>query len=474
MNILVTNDDGILAPGLALLADVCREVGTVTVVAPDREQSGTSHSLTLHHPLRPARRPDGAWQVDGTPDRLRDARHPGADAGAPGLRLLRRESRPQHGRGRALLGHGRRGDGGGDAGRPRHRHLVRRRDQPETMATYRDAAGRRWSTGSPACPLPRADTCSTSTCRAVPAVGGEGASRSPSSAAAYFSESLTRMKDPWGREIFWIGGGTITWTGDENSDHLAVAEGYISVTPLHMDLTNYALLETVQGMVAGGIGDGDSYGGYRARLVETLRQQGHSRPRGAARDRSGAAPPVRARERAPPRLRGRRPADRRRPDDLAAVRAGALSRADRPHRPRAGARGRRRARAIRRRCSRMLADDGLQRRAHPGAGPERPRRARARRASATPPCWSGDGTLGWRPFAPYDAILVAAASPEIPPPLRRAAGAGRPAWSSPSATGDAQVAHAGPARSGDRAASQHPWRRALRSARSASSASTTH
>ena len=51
MNILVTNDDGILAPGLALLADVCREVGTVTVVAPDREQSGTSHSLTLHRPL---------------------------------------------------------------------------------------------------------------------------------------------------------------------------------------------------------------------------------------------------------------------------------------------------------------------------------------------------------------------------------------------------------------------------------------
>jgi 5'-nucleotidase len=67
MNILVTNDDGILAPGLALLADACRVVGTVTVVAPDREQSGTSHSLTLHRPLRPTRRPDGAWQVDGTP-----------------------------------------------------------------------------------------------------------------------------------------------------------------------------------------------------------------------------------------------------------------------------------------------------------------------------------------------------------------------------------------------------------------------
>ncbi|HTC24932.1 MAG TPA: 5'/3'-nucleotidase SurE, partial [Gemmatimonadales bacterium] len=67
MNILITNDDGILAPGLALLADVCRAVATVTVVAPDREQSGTSHSLTLHRPIRPMRRPDGAFQVDGTP-----------------------------------------------------------------------------------------------------------------------------------------------------------------------------------------------------------------------------------------------------------------------------------------------------------------------------------------------------------------------------------------------------------------------
>ena len=60
MNILVSNDDGILAPGLALLADACRDVAKVTVVAPDREQSGTSHSLTLHRPLRPQRRPDGA------------------------------------------------------------------------------------------------------------------------------------------------------------------------------------------------------------------------------------------------------------------------------------------------------------------------------------------------------------------------------------------------------------------------------
>ena len=47
--------------------------------------------------------------------------------------------------------------------------------------------------------------------------------------------------------LLGIGGGTITWSGGEDTDQSAVAGGYISVTPLHMDLTNYSLLETVRG-----------------------------------------------------------------------------------------------------------------------------------------------------------------------------------------------------------------------------------
>ncbi len=63
----------------------------------------------------------------------------------------------------------------------------------------------------------------------------------------FFSEGLTRMKDPWGKEVYWIGGGEITWTGDADSDHRAVHDGYISITPLQMDLTDYKLVETVRG-----------------------------------------------------------------------------------------------------------------------------------------------------------------------------------------------------------------------------------
>ena len=67
MRILCTNDDGYLAEGLRVLAESARLIGEVSVVAPDREQSATSHSLTLNDPLRSRRATDGAFVVDGTP-----------------------------------------------------------------------------------------------------------------------------------------------------------------------------------------------------------------------------------------------------------------------------------------------------------------------------------------------------------------------------------------------------------------------
>src|SRR5688572_30877247 len=67
MKLLCTNDDGILAHGLECLIRAAAPLGEVSVVAPDREQSATSHSLTLHHPLRPVKRGERKYQVDGTP-----------------------------------------------------------------------------------------------------------------------------------------------------------------------------------------------------------------------------------------------------------------------------------------------------------------------------------------------------------------------------------------------------------------------
>ena len=127
MRFLCTNDDGILAHGLECLVRAAEPLGEVTVVAPDREQSATSHSLTLHHPLRPVQRGERRWQVDGTPTDCVMLAIEALMPRAARLRAQRHQSRPEHGRGRAVLGHRRRGDG-----RPRARHsvdrdLVRRR-----------------------------------------------------------------------------------------------------------------------------------------------------------------------------------------------------------------------------------------------------------------------------------------------------------------------------------------------------------
>jgi 5'-nucleotidase len=244
MHILVSNDDGILAPGLALLADACREVASVAVVAPDREQSGTSHSLTLHRPLRPMRRPDGAIQVDGTPtdcvmlavetllperpafvfSGVNHGPNMGEDVLYSGTVAAAMEAVMLGVPGIAISFAG---------------------NQLDTLATYRELlislVGR--ITAAPDFPK---DTLLNINLPRVPANEVKGV-KVTKLGSRVFSESLTRMKDPWGREIYWIGGGTITWTGDKDTDHAAVAEGYISITPLHMDLTNYSLFETVRG-----------------------------------------------------------------------------------------------------------------------------------------------------------------------------------------------------------------------------------
>lgn len=244
MNILVTNDDGILAPGLSLLADVCREVGDVTVVAPDREQSGTSHSLTLHRPLRPAHRPDGAWQIDGTPTDCVMLALQALMPARPDFVFSGVNHGPNMGEDVLYSGTVAAAMEGVALGVPAIAISFAGND-PATMATYRErlVALVRQITSVP--DFPR-DILLNINLPRLPAAEVRGV-RVTKLGSRFFSESIMRMKDPWGREIFWIGGGTITWTGGEDSDHHAVAEGYISITPLHMDLTNYPLLETVQG-----------------------------------------------------------------------------------------------------------------------------------------------------------------------------------------------------------------------------------
>ena len=65
--ILVTNDDGVHTPGLTALFTAMSEIGDVCVVAPDRERSAVSHSLTLHRPLKAEELKENIYSVNGTP-----------------------------------------------------------------------------------------------------------------------------------------------------------------------------------------------------------------------------------------------------------------------------------------------------------------------------------------------------------------------------------------------------------------------
>ena len=245
MNILVSNDDGILAPGLGVLGEACQTVGTVTVVAPDREQSGTSHSLTMHRPVRPARRPDGAFQVDGTPtdcvllalgallterpdfvfSGVNHGPNMGEDVLYSGTVAAAMEAVTLGVPGIAISYAGPTSD-------------------LTTLQSYRDLLARLIGRIVRVKDFPKETLLNIN----LPPIAADQVRgiKVTQLGSRFFQESLTRMSDPWGHEIFWIGGGTIHWTGGENSDHRAVADGFISITPLHMDLTNYRLLETVR------------------------------------------------------------------------------------------------------------------------------------------------------------------------------------------------------------------------------------
>ncbi len=242
MNILVSNDDGILAPGISILAGACREVGTVTVVAPDREQSGTSHSLTLHRPLRPARTHDGAFQIDGTPTDCVLLAVGALMPEKPDFVFAGINHGPNMGEDVLYSGTVSVAMEAVTLGIPGIAFSFAGRD-PELMASYHSTLVRliRRITAMPDFPAETLLSINLPK-RHASEVKGVKVTKLGS---RFFSSSITRMNDPWGREVFWIGGGEVTWTGDPDTDHAAVKEGYISVTPLHMDLTNYRLMEAV-------------------------------------------------------------------------------------------------------------------------------------------------------------------------------------------------------------------------------------
>ena len=244
MKFLATNDDGILAHGLECLVAAAEPLGEVTVVAPDREQSATSHSLTLHHPLRPVKRGDRRWQVDGTPtdcvmlalealmvdkpdwvlSGINHGQNMGEDVLYSGTVAAAMEG----------LSLGVRSIAVSFAGGDLRADVTRLREQVATLTRVLEHI----------VALPSFPASTLLNINLPPVSGGEVKGiRLTRLGRRVYSQSVTPLKDPWGRQIFWIGGGDISWTGEDDSDFRAIQDGYVSITPLHLDLTHYTLLQ---------------------------------------------------------------------------------------------------------------------------------------------------------------------------------------------------------------------------------------
>jgi 5'-nucleotidase len=241
--ILCTNDDGIHALGLQTLIEVASRLGSVAVVAPDREQSATSHSLTVHRPLRATRTPEGYHVIDGTPtDCVLIAVNQLLES-TPDFVLSGVNHGPNMGEDVLYSGTVAAAMEGTILGinAIAVSYSSRTADRiPGYAPILRRIIGALMArTDFPS------ETFFNINLPDIPADEMKGI-RVTTLGRRVYSDSLTRREDPSGREYFWIGGGVSSWTGRGDSDFRAVQAGYVSITPLHLDLTNYDLISEVR------------------------------------------------------------------------------------------------------------------------------------------------------------------------------------------------------------------------------------
>ncbi len=241
--ILVSNDDGVRSEGLSALAAALREIGTVCIVAPDRERSAVSHALTLSHPLRIEKLGPGAYSVDGTP----------ADCVNLAVNGILR------GKKIALVAAGiNKGANMGDditysgtvsaamegtlLGIPSIAVSLasRNRFRFETAAAFALKVARKVIRGR----LPKDTLLNIN----VPGVAPDELQgvRITRQGKRIYGDSIVAKRDPRGRKYYWIGGDIIRREEIPGSDLEAVEQNAISVTPLHLDFTNYASMRTLR------------------------------------------------------------------------------------------------------------------------------------------------------------------------------------------------------------------------------------
>lgn len=241
MRILISNDDGYLAPGIAALADVLSRIAEIVVVAPDSNRSGSSNSLTLDRPLSVVRAANGFYSVNGTPSDCVHVALTGILDFKPDLVVSGINQGQNMGDDTLYSGTVAAATEGFLFGIPAIAF-----SQVEHGWAHLDAAAR------VACDLVlrRFDSLQKPYLLNVNIpnkpyedLGNILATRL---GKRHESEAVIKTRDPHGREIFWIGPAGAAKDAGEGTDFHATAKGCVSVTPLQIDLTHAAQLDALK------------------------------------------------------------------------------------------------------------------------------------------------------------------------------------------------------------------------------------
>lgn len=243
MKILVTNDDGIDSRGLKVLAKALAFLGRVSTVAPDRERSAASHALTLHKPLRVSQRGPRRYSINGTPTDCVNLAANGILRDKPDL---------------VISGINKGANLGDDV----------------TYSGTVSAAMEGTLLGIPSIAVSQAgeapfhfETATAVIVKLVRLIKQNGLPPDtllnvnvPNVAAGrirgirmtrlgkrlYDHNSIIKKKDPRNKTYYWIGGNREGWEPGRNTDHQAIESSHISITPIHLDLTNYQAIRKLR------------------------------------------------------------------------------------------------------------------------------------------------------------------------------------------------------------------------------------
>ncbi len=242
MAILLSNDDGVASEGLRALQVTLASLDEVWVVAPDRDQSAVSHSLTLQRPLRIEEVGPRTFAVDGTPTDCVNLALNGILRERPRLVISGINLGANLGDDITYSGTVSAAMEGTLLGVPGIAVSLVGTERfdfaPAADFTCRLAARLLRD------PLPP-DTLLNVNVPALPAAEIKGFAFTRQGKRRY-GDAIVEKVDPRGKKYYWIGGGQLDFVDAEGTDFSAVQRGLISVTPLHLDLTNYRSLEQLQ------------------------------------------------------------------------------------------------------------------------------------------------------------------------------------------------------------------------------------